>query len=111
MTPTNTLPTPTINPSLLVKFALAGGAIGLIFISLFVFGVKNPNPAWGQLWRIKPLIMAPLGGAAGGAFFCLINNLKLQGFKKALAITVSIIGFLIALWMGVVLGLNGTMWD
>jgi hypothetical protein len=110
MTPTNSLPAQPINASALKKCMLIGGAIGLALISLFVFGVKT-NTAWGQLWRIKPLIITPLAGAAGGAFFYFISNINLQGYKKVIAIAIGVIGALIALWMGVVLGLNGTLWD
>ena len=111
MTLTDTTAKKPIDSSLLKKFALGGGLIGLALVSFFVFGIPQPNPAWGQLWRIKPLIITPLAGAAGATCFYFIFNLKLRGIKKALVIGVGVIGFLIALYLGVVLGLNGTMWN
>ncbi len=94
------------------KPMLIGAAIGLILISLFVFGVDNPNPEWGKLWRIRPLIITSLAGAMGGLFFYFMNYLSLRGsLNKILAIVLGVIVFIIGLWLGVVLGLDGTMWN
>src|SRR5919107_4752694 len=91
---------------------LIGAVIGLILISLFVFGVDNPKPEWGELWRIRPLIITPLAGAMGGLFFYFMNYLSSRGsINKIFAIILSFVVFIIGLWMGVVLGLDGTMWD
>jgi len=92
---------------------LLGAVIGLILVSLFLTGVKNPNPAWGKLWMIKPMIMVPLAGAAGGAYYYFINHFLgyKTNWRKALAIALGLIGFIIALWLGTVLGLNGTLWN
>jgi hypothetical protein len=104
----------TVQPLLasVVKPMIIGGLIGLILISLFVFGVDNPKPEWGKLWQVKPLIITPLAGAMGGLFFYFMNYMSSRGsINKVLAIVLSFVVFIIGLWMGVVLGLNGTMWD
>jgi hypothetical protein len=91
---------------------LIGAAIGLILISMFVFGVDNPKSEWGRLWMVRPLIITPLAGAMGGLFFYFMNYLSSKGsFNKTLAILLSFVVFIIGLWMGVVLGLAGTMWN
>ena len=91
---------------------LIGAMIGLMLISLFVFGVDDPKPEWGKFWMIKPLIITPLAGAMGGLFFYFMNYISSRGgINKTLAIILSIIVFIIGLWLGIVLGLNGTMWD
>ena len=96
----------------LIKRMLLGGGIGLLLISLFVFGVDYPDPAWGEYWRIKPLIITPLAGAMGGLCNYIIMSYHNQvGVNKVVAAIVSAIVFIIGLWMGVVLGLNGTMWN
>lgn len=104
--------TRSINTSLLIKRMLLGGAIALAVISLFVFG-GEANPAWPAFWRIRPLIITPLAGAAGGACYYFIDQhlLNQPGWKKGLAIVLSILVYFIGLWMGIVLGLDGTMWD
>ena len=95
----------------LIKPMLIGALVGLILISVFVFGVDEPNPAWGEFWMIKPLILTPVIGAMGGLFYYFMNYLSTTGFNKTLAIIIGILGFVIAQWLGIVLGLNGTMWD
>lgn len=44
---------------------LAGAAIGLIIISLFVFLVDDPDPEWAQFWKVSPLIIILLARALG----------------------------------------------
>lgn len=91
---------------------LIGGAIGLMLISFFLFTAGEPNPEWHKLWRIRPLILVTLAGATGGAInYLLMEHLQFNGWKKFLAGVLSVIVFIIGLWMGTVLGLDGTYWD
>ena len=105
----------TRQPNLRVSFGrsmLIGAAVGLILISLFVFNVSDPKPEWGKFWRIRPLLITPLAGAMGGLFYGFMNYLSLKsGFNKALAIIIGLIVFIVALWLGIVLGLDGTLWN
>ncbi|MGN6618659.1 MAG: hypothetical protein ACTHJ5_15915 [Ilyomonas sp.] len=94
------------------KPIFVGAVIGLILISLFVFGVDNPKPEWGKFWMIKPLIVTPLAGAMGGLFFYFMNYLSMRGgINKTVAVIFSLVVFIVGLWLGIVLGLNGTMWN
>jgi hypothetical protein len=112
MTHVNNLTTQPNQSSSLIKPILIGAGIALIVISIFLMGVKHPHPAWGKLWMIKPLIITPLAGASGGVFYYLLKPLRLQGgWKMILGYAISFIGFIIALWLGIVLGLNGTLWN
>ena len=61
---------------LLAAPMLIGAGIGLLVISFFVFGVDNPDAEWGKLWRIRPLIVTPVAGAMGGAFYYLMDHLS-----------------------------------
>lgn len=99
----------TKQPIALLTPILIGAGVGLILISFFVFGV-NPRPEWGKLWMIQPLVICPLAGATGGAFYWLMDYQSARGFNRTLAITLSLIVFVIGLWLGLVLGLHGTMW-
>ncbi len=94
-----------------IKPAFIGAGIALLVISFFVFGVDSPNPEWGKYWQLRPLIITPLAGAAGGAFYGYMNYRSNRGMNAILAILLSIMVFIIALWMGIVMGLDGTMWD
>jgi hypothetical protein len=91
---------------------LFGAFIGFIIISVFVFGVDNPNPNWPANWRIKPLIVTPLVAAFGALSFYLADVIGVKReWPKVVLFFISAILFLIALWLGTVLGLNGTMWN
>jgi hypothetical protein len=91
---------------------LLGAGIALLLITIFLMGVREPKPEWGKLWMLKPLIVVPLAGAMGAAFSYLMDSLRHQGgWKTIVAIMLSLIVFIIALWLGTVLGLNGTLWD
>ena len=112
MTSRNESQTQTKRPVPLAKPMLIGGGIGLLLISFFVFGVDEPNPAWERYWIIKPLLIVPFAGSLGGVFYSFMNHLGYQGkLNKTVAILLSLVVFIIGLWLGIVLGLNGTMWD
>lgn len=103
---------PTIHPAPLYKRMLQGAAIALVLIILFLASADEADPAWPKFWMIRPLIIVPIAGAMGGAFHFFLDDLRSQGgWRKTLAILLSIVGFLIALWMGTILGLDGTMWN
>jgi hypothetical protein len=100
-----------IHPVPLGKLLLIGAGIGLILISLFLLNAGEPDPTWGKYWMVRPLVSVPLAGAAGGVFYYLMDGLRYwRGSRKILANVLSLLVFLLALWLGTVLGLAGTMW-
>ena len=112
MTQNNNSATQPIQPVSLSIRMLVGAGIGLAVISLFVFGINNPNPEWGKFWMMRPLIVVPLAGAMGGLCnYFLIHFHNRFGINKAVAVIVSGFVFIIGLWLGIVLGLDGTLWD
>jgi hypothetical protein len=87
---------------------LVGAGIGLLLISLFLLPIKNPNPEWGKFWMIRPFIIVPFAGAMGG----LCNYYIMQfNLPKIVAVLLSVLVFVIGLWIGFVLGLDGTLWN
>ncbi|CAN5500422.1 hypothetical protein BH23BAC1_BH23BAC1_25050 [soil metagenome] len=88
-----------------------GAGIALLVIAFFVFGVDNPHPEWGKFWMIRPLIITPLAGAMGGAFYALMEYQSSRGFNRTMAVFLAIVVYVIVLWLGTVLGLAGTMWN
>ncbi len=111
MTQENNLTARPINPVLLAKRMLLGGGIALIFISVFLLRVDEPNPAWPKFWMVRPLLIVTLAGAVGGLVYYFMNHVLYYGWKKAVAIIVSLIVYIIGLWIGFVLGLVGTLWN
>ena len=112
MTQQNNLITQPIHPASLSKRALIGTGIGLLLISIFLLSVKEPNPEWGKLWMIRPLIIVPLAGATGAICnYFIIHFHNQAGVNKTIAAILSAIIFIIGLWLGFVLGLDGTLWN
>ncbi len=94
------------------KRMLQGAAIGLIVIVFFLVGAGEPEPDWHRFWIFKPLVTVPLAGALGGLFAYNMDHLRSQGgWRTALAFVFSLLVYIVVLWLGTVLGLNGTMWD
>ena len=110
MTQNNSLTTQPIQPDLLGKRMLIGAGIGLLVISLFLFGANDSDPAWGKFWRIRPLIVVALAGAMGGLCNYFIFR-RLVGVNKIIPAILSAIVFLFGLWVGIILGLDGTLWN
>ena len=112
MTQQNELTRQPIDQGSLGKRILAGAGIGLLLISFFLFSVKEPDPEWGKLWMIRPLIIVPLAGAMGAVCnYFIVNFRKRAGINKTVTMIVSVLVFIVGLWMGIVLGLDGTLWD
>lgn len=108
----NELTTQTIYSGTLGKRMLVGAGIGLLLISLFLSGVKNPSPKWGEFWMVRPFIIVPFAGAMGGLCnYLLVHFHKRIGVNKTMAVLTSVMVFIIGLWLGFVLGLDGTLWD
>ena len=111
MTQQDQIQNQSFNAASFVKPVFIGAGIALLVISFFVFGVDEPHPDWPQNWQIRPLIITPLAGACGGAFYAFMEYQSSRGFNRTLAVLMGFGGYIIALWLGTVLGLDGTMWN
>lgn len=95
-----------------VVFGVLGYLIALGIIISILISVNQPKPEWGKYWYVKPLIITPFVGSIGGLGFYLINTLNTQtNILKFFKIILSIIIFLFFLWIGTILGLDGTLWN
>jgi hypothetical protein len=112
MTQKDNLASSPLTSATLIKRMLLGAAIALTVIIIFLAGAGDANPNWPRFWMLKPLLVVPTAGAMGGLFHHFMGQLRSQGgWKKALAFFLSLFGYGVALWMGIVLGLNGTYWN
>jgi peptidoglycan biosynthesis protein MviN/MurJ (putative lipid II flippase) len=112
MTQSNQVQTYPNQPISLAKPLLIGGGIGLFLISVFLYGVKEPDPEWGKFWMIKPLVIVSVAGACGGAVYYFLNKLNHQGkLNKTVTTLMSLVVYIIGFFLGTVLGLDGTLWD
>ena len=100
-----------IHPVSVGKLMLIGAGIGLFVILFFIVG-GEPDASWSKLWWIRPLLVVPAAGALGGLFNYNMDHLRAQGgWREVIAYILSLIVLIIVLWLGIVLGLAGTMWD
>lgn len=91
---------------------LIGGGIGLVVISYFLISSGGGDPAWGKYWMIQPLLVGPFAGAMGGLCnYYIVHFRWVAGISRPLAIIISVVVSIVGMWMGIVLGLHGTMWN
>ncbi len=103
---------PSVYPGSLLKRMLLGAVIGLVPISFLLLSVDEPNPSWPEYWMIRPLIITPLVVAGAGLCFHFLDKYRYEnGWNKTLITILGIIGHIIAVWLGSVIGLDGTLWD
>jgi hypothetical protein len=101
-----------IDPASLRKLMLIGGGIALALTAFFLVTAGEPNPAWPKFWRVRPLIIVPLAGAMGGLCYYFMTQVFFKnGWRKTLAIILSLIVYIIGFWLGFVLGFDGTYWN
>lgn len=108
MTSKNSFLVESINFNSLGKRMAIGGAIALVLIVVFLYPTE-PDPLWGKFWMVRPLIIVSLAGATGGACNYFLVNFK--SLNKIAAYVLSFIVYVFGLWIGTVLGLNGTLWN
>jgi hypothetical protein len=96
----------------MLKATLVGGTIGLGLILLFLLSAGAGDPAWPKYWQVKPLLVVPIAGGLGGIFYHYMNDVRSRGgWQRIAADILSLVVFLFCLWIGSVLGLNGTYWN
>jgi hypothetical protein len=111
MTPTNNSASQS-NQTPLARRVIGGAGIGLLLISLYLLTVDEPEPAWGKFWMIRPIVLMIFAGAMGGLCNYLILLYHKQfGLSRTLALILSGLIFILGLYIGFVLGLDGTFWD
>jgi hypothetical protein len=95
----------------LPKQMVVGAVIAFILMFVFLLGIPG-NPAWGRFWKVRPFVVISFAGAAGGVFYYLLSPLRRRGgWRKVAAVSLSLTVYIIGLWLGAVLGLDGTLWD
>lgn len=101
----------TIQMTALFQWMLAGAVPAFLLIGLFLISAGEGNPEWPSFWMLRPLVVVPMAGAMGGAFFYILQHVRYMTGIKILAILLGIVGYIISVWLGTVLGLDGTYWN
>jgi hypothetical protein len=101
-----------LNQASLINRMMVGAGIGLLLITLLLLSVDEPKPEWGKLWMIRPLIIVSLAGAmAGLCNYFAVHFHSTIGVTSTVAIILSVVVCMVGLFLGFVLGLDGTLWN
>jgi len=96
----------------LIRNMLFGALPAFALIVLFLTSANDPDPAWHPLWILRPLLLVPFAGAMGGLFFTFMEPWRNKtGWTKIVAYLVCLLVYVMGVFMGIVLGLDGTYWD
>lgn len=102
----------SVHSGSLIKRMLQAGAVALFLIAAFLLSADHVNPEWSKYWMVKPLILTPMVASLGGVLYYYLDHLRTGSTAmKIVAAILSLLGFVFFLWMGFVLGLNGTFWN
>jgi preprotein translocase subunit Sss1 len=95
-----------------LRVGVIGALVGLALISIFIFPIHHPRPEWGEFWRIRPLLVTPIVVSIGAICAYLFAKVVPSfGIHKTVSFLIGILGFIISIWLGIVLGLAGTLWN
>lgn len=101
-----------INSVFQLKSFLGGAIIGVTLVALYLAGADAPDPDWHALWWLRPLIVVGLAGAAAGFCFNVLTVWQTRnGWSRWPIYLLSALIALVAIWLGFVLGFNGTYWN
>jgi hypothetical protein len=88
------------------KRAWQGAAIAFALLATWVMLLIAKGEDFG-LWVALPFTTVTLGGAGGGVFFSLVEQLwQTSGWSKVFAITLSIAVYLTIFWLSLVFALS-----
>jgi hypothetical protein len=88
------------------KRAWQGAAIAFALLATWIMLLMAKGEDFG-LWVALPFTTVTLGGAGGGVFFSLVEQLwQTSGWRKAFAVTLSIAVYLTIFWLSLVYALS-----
>lgn len=91
---TTTLSKRSVFTSQLHKRMLIGAGIGLAAVGFFVLMSGKGNPAWGDYWWIKPLLLTPALGSVTGLCYDATEPLrKIKCWLSKVFLVLSALGF------------------
>lgn len=98
-----------LEPKTLILPAFLGALVPACLLTFLIIA----NSSNYAVWMVFPLLLIPVGGAAGGIFFYLMGFLWFpKGSQKLIAILASILVYFVVVWLSSVLAFNFTgHWD
>ena len=102
---------PPLFTKAMFAYSFLGGLISCILICIMVFSAET-KAEWPEYWRIRPIVVVTLAGAAGGAFYYLMSPVRaLSPWSWVGANFICLVVYTFLLWMGTVIGCAGTLWN
>jgi hypothetical protein len=92
------------------KFILYPALLGFLLASLFLISVGGGPSDWHPAWMLQPLILVTAAGATAGSIHGGLAPRFFRGKYKILHYAALGLLYLVAYWMGMVLGFHGTYW-
>jgi len=95
-----------------LKAFITGSGISLLITSAYILSVQYPKASWGTYWQIRPLIVGPLIAGLGMlTTFLILKYLSSRQVSKVFAYPFAVLIFILSLWISMVLGFKGTLWN
>jgi len=100
-----------IKPVLLGRRMVWGAIPATLLVIAFLWGAGSGDPNWSRYWMLRPLLIIPLAGAAGGAVYAFLDGMRIAlHWNRSIILIFSFIIYFIGLWLSFVLGFAGTYW-
>lgn len=89
-----------------------GFAIAFVLVTALILSVNNPNPVWGKNWFVRPILLTPVIAATGAGVSYLISTISFRNqLFNLFKILLCLLAYIFFLWIGTVIGFNGTLWN
>lgn len=97
----------------LLSFRMMIGCFSYFMVALFfITSVDIPNPIWPACWYVKPLIVLPINGLLCGLVTYIISKvIKGSNTLNFFSMLLQTLSFIVMLWLSIVLGFHGTLWN
>lgn len=92
------------------KRIFLGAMAGWVLISFFLISAEHTDPAWDELWWLRPLVVMPAAGALAAIFNFYIGLLNTGGWKRIAIKMVGGLAYLVAAWLGLIIAVAGYYW-
>ena len=110
---------PGLHNKPLGKFVLQGAGLALLLVIIFlaiifpIGGVLTGKTFWEGVWQFLPLVTVTAGGALGGTvYYLVVQRLHPSAWQKVMATMMSILIYIVLLWLSLVAGFSATgQWD
>src|SRR5688572_5255781 len=97
-----------LRSKVLIKRALQGAGIAFLLMCIFLV-VARKGKMDLEPWEFLAVASVTIGGACGGIFYNVMDIFRIQGgWKRKMANVISVLVYIVGLYLSLVLSLNAT---